>query len=261
MPLEINAQFNKFVQFAQRQTDGNAIARTAPAGEGPLAGRAVAVAAGNKADGFKHPGTYGDRNDAARTLFRQSVAAIFGREENIPDSVKAAMKLEDDGKGKPLTARHILTVQKAILRVKAEEAVDRAVECIDAMLLSLGNGNHSFGSLGLTAAQRTDAAGITAKFGRNLTGKGLRLLACHATIAVARGSSPHAVSRDLQKVFAPFRDTRQEEERSGEIDRKMLDLAREQLAGYLSRNQDGTSDGDDPEAVLANARIWQDLEA
>ena len=39
----------------------------------------------------------------------KAVADMFGGENHIPDSVKVAMKLEDYGKGKPLTARRITT--------------------------------------------------------------------------------------------------------------------------------------------------------
>lgn len=50
MPLEINAQFNRFVQFARQQQDGEAVARTAPEpeGVGARAGRAVSAAVDDK---------------------------------------------------------------------------------------------------------------------------------------------------------------------------------------------------------------------
>ena len=54
------------------------------------------------------------KNDQVRTLFRNMVADMFGGENNIPDVVKAAMKLDDYGKGKPLTARRIRAVFSAI---------------------------------------------------------------------------------------------------------------------------------------------------
>ena len=56
---------------------------------------------------------------------------MFGGENHIPDSVKAAMKLEDYGKGKPLTARRILAVKAAI---DADGTYDR-------LLATFGNAN------------------------------------------------------------------------------------------------------------------------
>lgn len=53
-------------------------------------------------------------NDIARDIFRQSVYDIFGGESLVPPSVREAMKLEDYGSGKPLTARRILAVKEAI---------------------------------------------------------------------------------------------------------------------------------------------------
>ena len=53
-------------------------------------------------------------NDQTRELFRKSIADIFDGEEHIPDSVRDAMKFEDYGKGKPLTARRIREVKVAI---------------------------------------------------------------------------------------------------------------------------------------------------
>jgi len=52
-------------------------------------------------------------NNQVRDLFRGTIAAMFGGEHNIPDSVKAEMKLGDYGKGKPLTARRIAAVINA----------------------------------------------------------------------------------------------------------------------------------------------------
>ena len=56
-----------------------------------------------------------DKNDQVRTLFRTMVKDMFGGDEkNVPDVVKEAMKLDDYGKGKPLTARRIRAVFSAI---------------------------------------------------------------------------------------------------------------------------------------------------
>lgn len=66
-------------------------------------------------------------NDNVRQLFRDTVAKMFGGENHIPESVLTAMKLEDYGKGKPLTARRIVAVKNAIERfakdVKTSEKI------------------------------------------------------------------------------------------------------------------------------------------
>ena len=54
-------------------------------------------------------------NNDVRALFRQTVANLFGGEDNIPPGVKTAMRLGDYNKGRPLTARRIAKVEIAIL--------------------------------------------------------------------------------------------------------------------------------------------------
>ena len=55
-------------------------------------------------------------NDTAREIFLQSVNEIFGGESLVPPSVREALKLEDYGSGRPLTARRVLAVREAIER-------------------------------------------------------------------------------------------------------------------------------------------------
>ena len=55
-----------------------------------------------------------EANNATRELFKSAVAEMFGGEDNIPENVRAAMKMKDYGKGRPLTARRILAVKTAI---------------------------------------------------------------------------------------------------------------------------------------------------
>ena len=72
-------------------------------------------------------------NNATRNRFKEAVLAMCGvtNEIFLPDSVKAVMKLEDyHGKGKPLTARRILAVTKAvdaIFDAKIQPLLDEAV--------------------------------------------------------------------------------------------------------------------------------------
>ena len=56
------------------------------------------------------------RNNATRELFKQAVIDIFGTSINdVPSKVRSAMKLDKfDGTGRPLTARRLVAVSKAI---------------------------------------------------------------------------------------------------------------------------------------------------
>ena len=56
------------------------------------------------------------RNNATREIFKQAVIDIFGNSINdVPSKVRSAMKLDKfDGTGRPLTARRLVAVSKAI---------------------------------------------------------------------------------------------------------------------------------------------------
>lgn len=117
MSLEINAQYAKFVMFAQQQENAatsKTIARVSVGPEAPLAGRDIAVASTDRVAPLWRRSSNRQANDAVRDLFRQSVAAIFGGEERIPQSVRDAMLMKDYGKGRPLTARRIMAVSAAV---------------------------------------------------------------------------------------------------------------------------------------------------
>ena len=58
-------------------------------------------------------------NNDVRAFFLNTVAELFGGEDHIPDTVKTAMKMQNfGGSGKPLTARRIIAVKKAIEEVR-----------------------------------------------------------------------------------------------------------------------------------------------
>ena len=101
MALEINAQFNKFLQFAELQRNpakSEAIARVTGE-EDALAGRTITASSADFVRGTftwkKRTGAEEARNNEVRTMFRQAVADIFGGENNIPESLKTAMRLCD----------------------------------------------------------------------------------------------------------------------------------------------------------------------
>ena len=240
MPLEINAQFNRFVQFAQGQKDDLAIARPGDviAGDGVLAGRAITAAVGDKVGAVRRSLPDRNKNDETRALFRQSVIGIFGGEEMIPANVKEAMEFDRDSanRGKPLTARRILTVQKAIARFMAAQSVDYAVEFVNAMLQRPSFRLFRLPALVLASKQRNAAIRSAAQFAKDLNEKVLRLFAACAAVAEARGYAPNA-ARDGMKAFAPVRDIAPGDESLAEIERQELLLALEELEECLSEKK------------------------
>lgn len=248
MPLEINAQFRQFVQFALKQTDGEAVARTAPApaGEGPLAGHAVTAAPGGKIAASRRDGQNKARNNETRNLFLRSVNDIFGGAKNVPATVKEAMQLADyDNQGKPLTVRRILAVQTAILKYKAMLAVDHSLDYIDDLLMTPAFSTYNQAPVTLAPAPRQEAVRLAALFGRNMSEEGFRILASYVSIAAARGGyDPEAVARDIAEIFGPVRNIREDEERLAAVERQVLARAQELLQGELSRAKEELFDRD-----------------
>ena len=112
MPTQINSNysedFQKFVDFATKAyaTKGeNTVARFEGMPRGDYKGAFAS---------FWRTADMKTANDQVRDLFRKTVADMFGGEKFIPDLVRDNMKLEDFGKGKPLTARRIKLVKTAI---------------------------------------------------------------------------------------------------------------------------------------------------
>ena len=174
MITAVSYQFERFLDFAEERVKAgkeSAIARTGEVrvGEGtPLAERAIYSTDKTDFVGMTilRGGDTKRANDEVRELFRKSIVDMFGGEGNIPDSVKDAMLLKDYGQGKPLTARRILEVYKAI------EALDRTNifhPCSDSkgelakMALEAGYTKLDFGRLNTAANFLMKAQGIDAK--------------------------------------------------------------------------------------------------
>lgn len=113
-----NPSFDVFVQFAQSHVEagkGKSVARLDPSEVGGMGSRTVKPASGDWVGiGQGRLASLKKVNNATREAFRKAVADMFGGESHIPQSVLKAMKLDDYGKGKPLTARRIMTVKAAI---------------------------------------------------------------------------------------------------------------------------------------------------
>ncbi len=114
MPLNVNGysqDFQSFVDFASKASKGREIAHM----DGIR--HTVAKASSGGVGGFFslfRSQENKNANDVTRILFKQSVVDIFGSEDQIPESVKKQMSLDDFDKGKPLTARRVLAVKVAI---------------------------------------------------------------------------------------------------------------------------------------------------
>ncbi len=129
MSLNINAEYGKFVQFAQQQMNaGNDTAIARDGGE-----RVIAAATGDKVAKMFRSDTDKQANDTARSMFRQAVIDMFGHESLIPREVRKAMKLDEDfDQGKPLTARRIMDVKAEVDKIvsKATAANNSAIRAI-----------------------------------------------------------------------------------------------------------------------------------
>ena len=115
-----NGDFRAFVDFASAAKKGSAIAqlggdKNAVAGTGALAGRSIV--AKTTRDSIGNVGRLSasrDVNNAVRDHFMQTIIDMFGGASKVPKNVQDAMKLQDYGKGKPLTARRIMAVAAAV---------------------------------------------------------------------------------------------------------------------------------------------------
>ena len=119
-----NAQFQQFVDFAEAAAKAGkqkAIARLDPGELGGIANRTIKPGSGDWVGiGAGRLASLKKANNITRDAFMKAVGGMFGGESRIPDSVRDAMKLEDYGKGRPLTARRIIAVKAAI-----EQAVEK----------------------------------------------------------------------------------------------------------------------------------------
>ena len=119
MALDINGYnetFKAFVDFAQSkaaQNEKKAVAR-GTLENGALAGREIKAADTDSVHKWRRSEDDKTANDRTRDIFKAAIIDMFGGEARIPKAVKKAMLMEDYGEGKPLTARRIIAVKKAI---------------------------------------------------------------------------------------------------------------------------------------------------
>jgi hypothetical protein len=120
MTLDINGYndtFKAFVAFAQGRASGDDIARGSFGENGGLAGHEIHAGTTDRLRNWRNwrrEDGEQNANNVTRTLFINAVIDMFGGRDRIPESVKKALKSNDYGHGKPLTARRILLVKDAI---------------------------------------------------------------------------------------------------------------------------------------------------
>ncbi len=260
--IKNNAQFNSFVAFAQKaMAEGStkAVARTGDMVKGAdgLASRSITAATTDKAFAFSRTMTDKSENDAVRDLFRQSLIDMFGSEDKIPQSVKKAMLLKDYEVGKPLTARRIMAVKRAVdsfmdpipkmSRQLAEAAVDHAVEHVNAKHLEINPTGKGFPKqLSLTPQQTSMAAGMVAKYGKGLTRDCIGLLASYTVNVLACGDMPDVeyyvatFANDVSK----FRNFMPGDSRFAAVDELFLKHSQASVKDFLSTAHAKEFDGD-----------------
>ena len=115
--IEICSQMREFVNFAQDAVAGNGKNSIARLGKQESRYSAFSISAATDGDSvgkLRRSAASKNANNIVRTKFRDAVAQMFGGADKIPESVRAAMNMQDYEKGKPLTADRILDVYAAI---------------------------------------------------------------------------------------------------------------------------------------------------
>ncbi|MBP5638334.1 MAG: hypothetical protein J6X55_02575 [Victivallales bacterium] len=123
-----NTQFQQFVEFANTSKAGSIAKATTTALIPDGKPHSITGTSESFLSKLFRSGTTKEANNYTRTIFKESIAKMFGGESNIPDNVKEAMHMDAFGKGKPLTARRILAVKAAIDQV-AEKHNTSVEEC------------------------------------------------------------------------------------------------------------------------------------
>ena len=120
----MSLQFNEFVKMAEGAKKQSSVVRfLGDAGSASV--HEVSVTSSDRVGKIGRAADVKTANDTTRAIFRQSVAAMFGGESKIPQSVQDAMKLGDYGRGKPLTARRIMAVKSAVVEALQNFPLER----------------------------------------------------------------------------------------------------------------------------------------
>ena len=255
MAIQVNlndAQFKAFTQFATSVSDKGTVLK---ANDNPLTAsdgtpRKI-VAKGY--DGYGHiwrkqPSK--DINNDVRTLFRDTVLRMFGVNDvqDLPDDVQTAMKTGDYDKGKPLTARRIIAVSKAIAKVvdpvnksvsmqKAEGLVDDSLKFIN------GKGkNLKVRDAVLTDEQRTKAADLVSRLGRGMTDTCLKIYTNYVVLAIASGAfkdgnKVNEIAQQMSQELKNVRNFTLGDVRFAKFDAKLTEYWQSTLEEQMSKEK------------------------
>ena len=261
MAIQVNlndAQFKAFTQFAASVSDKGTVLK---ANDNPLTApdgtpRKI-VAKGY--DGYGHfwrkqPSK--DINNDVRTLFRDAVLRMFGVNDvqSLPDDVQIAMKTGDYDKGKPLTARRIVAVSKAIANVvdpvnksvpieKAEGLVDDALKFIN------GKGRNSkVGEAKLNAEQHAKAADLVSRLGRGMTDTCLKIFSNYVVLSIAcgcfQGNKVNEIAQQMSQELKNVRNFTPGDVRFAKFDAKLTEYWQSTLEEQMSKEKLSMYDGE-----------------
>ena len=253
MAIQVNlndAQFRAFTQFAANVSDKGTVLK---ADDNPLTAldgtpRKI-VAKGY--DGYGHfwrdDASKGINNDI-RKLFKDTVLRMFGATDvqDLPKDVRDAMKTGDYDKGKPLTARRIIAVSKAIANVvdpvnksvsfeKAEGLVDDALKFIN------GKGRNSkVGEAKLNAEQHAKAADLVSRLGRGMTDTCLKIYTNYVVLAIASGAfkdgnKVNEIAQQMSQELKNVRNFTPGDVRFAKFDAKLTEYWQSTLEEQMSR--------------------------
>ena len=252
-----NAQFRVFTQFAQNAADGSTILKAD--GELKKADGTTTKIAAKNGDGVWHflrGAAHKRQNNEIRDIFKNTVLEMCGvsKLEDLPEKVRIAMKISDfNNKGRPLTARRIIFVHKAMVETldpkgtksltenQAKALVNDAAKFVNESNKYLDRNyanirSYKVEEFALSDAQCAQAAGLMMKHGKGLTITCQRILANYivATIASNRYDAENvsAISLNMSRYLSNVCNFRPGDYRMKEFDANMT----EYWKSYLEQN-------------------------
>ena len=254
MAIQVNlndAQFKAFTQFATSVSDKGTVLKANDNSLTASDGTPRKIVAKGY-DGYGHfwrkqPSK--DINNDVRTLFRDTVLRMFGVNDvqNLPDDVKTAMKTGDYDKGKPLTARRIIAVSKAIAKVvepvnksvpieKAEGLVDNDIKYIN------GKGkNPKVRDAVLTDEQHAKAADLVSRLGRGMTDTCLKIFSNYVVLSIAcgcfQGNKVDEIVQQMSQELKNVRNFTPGDVRFAKLDAKLTEYWQSVLEEQMSKEK------------------------
>lgn len=191
-----------------------------------------------------------DINDNIRTLFMNTVLDMFGvkNDKELPKAVRDAMITKDYNKGRPLTARRIIAVSKAIAKVAdpVVKSVSRqnAANLVDNALtfINVTARTPMVDDAKLDPDQRARAASLVSKYGKGLTDSCLRIFTNYVVLGIACGNYDDDAVKDIairmSEELKNVRNFHLGDVRFAKIDAKLNEYFQSMLEDLMSTNYD-----------------------